>query len=561
MDIKALNNDDIEILALTYSVAAQVFEVDPLNSPPEKQKKIRKWMQKTYFDGTNFSSAARSLIDSSRPDSLIIGLAAECSRYIDDRDAERKRLFEKGAADLPDDVRLALAFLFEEFEICENVDICADEVIFTLDETCSYRRKLILHTPQKTEAGKFDALGFQDARISKEDGGYTLSCTAENYEDDTSAPVSIFFDRAETCVDVFPADRGEIMSAPWRTLALISSEILAKAELGQEYLNQDEKALIPLFKELSIPTGLVYGGEPVSDFAILKQYLNKYGLTHMIPLLDKAAAQSRSGSANPALLSRIETKLSDKKCEPLWRELYALAATTQRGYSDKPISSGGGKLSAIRSEIEAELHARGYEGSYPSFRKNGDMKGVHIEENYGQGYLIGMEKNVAYFVECRELTDGGALQIQFMSGTALLKKGEVVEDIYSCCFFDKGRRLFKTFTWDADGELDGSPRSAAEIAAKRAECKKLSRGEREFIGNVPVSLYYIVFSFLLMGGLFAVLMTLAAFLICCIPTAIMFGFGSVPEMVRAVPWWLLFVIAFVGFGGAMSIFEAKARTK
>ena len=255
----------------------------------------------------------------------------------------------------------------------------------------------------------------------------------------------------------------------------------------------------------------------------------------------------------------MSNALNDAKCESLWRELYELVADTQAEYTDKMLSYDQKKLNNIRSEIEECFHDLGYEGKYPTFVKKGALKGIRLEESYDQSYFVGREKYAQYMVECREILYGDMLHIQFICGTAFLKKSETVPDIYSCCFNKKGRRIFKKFLWDA-AEMDALPQYVT-IAAKRAECTKLNKKEKGLLGNTAGSWLYFALMFLFMGGMFAVLFTAAMFLFFCGLTAVLDGFGTMMEMIKEFPWWLMLVMSFVGFGGAMTIVDIKAKNK
>ena len=243
----------------------------------------------------------------------------------------------------------------------------------------------------------------------------------------------------------------------------------------------------------------------------------------------------------------------------MWRELYELVADTQQGYTDEVITYDQTKLNKIRAQIEKNFHNLGYEGKYPTFIKKGSIKGIRLEESYNQTYFVGVENNVEYIIECREFMQFGSLQIQFISGTALFLKDETITDIYSCCFDKKGRRLFKTFLCDV--EEDKEIEQLVTIAAKKAECTKLSKQEKTLIGTDPFSWQYFISTFIFAGGLFAVLMTAATFLILCLVDAIIFGFGDIPNMIKEMPWLLFFAISFVGFGGGMAIVDTMAKRK
>ena len=560
MDISKLDINHIELFGLAYSVAREVFDVEPIKATEKIQRKIRKWVNKTYVDGDDLPKKVLAFIDDSKTDSEFIEFLAECSKHIEEHGTWKKQLFEKVAIDFSEDVNKAFIHLFETMQYCETVKKQEDKIILTLDETDSYKRKLILHTSEENFIDNFDLIGFNDAQIVKEENGYKLICVAENFEAETSVPIGIFFDQATTEIDVYRADRRDFNDNPWESLAFMASDILEKDYLGAKLFNQKEKDLMPLLKELrALSVWAPLYDEETPDFEILKQYLQKHDAIHLVPLIDKAGKREKGKLVNPLLFSRLTSKLNETSCESLWRELYELVVETQEGYTDKILSYNQTKLNEIRLQIEKKFHNLGYEGRYPTFSKKGAIKGIRLEESYNQSYFVGAEKNVEHIIECREFFNCDVLNIQFICGTALLKKGESITDIYSCCFNKKGRRLFKKICWDSE-DTDVLEQFIT-IAAKKAECTKLNKKEKELLGNGTVSWQYFVSMFIFAGGLFAVLMTAAIFLILSLVDAIFLGVSDIPNMIKEMPWWLFFAISFVGFGGAMAIVDTKAKTK
>lgn len=560
MDISKLDINHIELFGLAYSVAREVFDVEPIKATEKIQRKIRKWANKTYLDDNDLPKKVLAFIDDSKTDSEFIEFLAECSKHIEEHGSWKKQLFEKVAIDFSEDVKKAFIHLFETMQYCETVKKQEDKIIFTLDKTDSYKRKLILHTSKENFIDNFDLIGFSDAQIVKDENGYKLICVAENFEAETSVPISIYFYQATTEIDIYRADRRDFNDNPWESLAFMASDILEKDYLGAKFFNQKEKDLMPLLKELrALSVWAPLYDEETPDFEILKQYLQKHDAIHLVPLIDKAGKREKGKLVNPLLFSRLTSKLNETSCESLWRELYELVVETQEGYTDKILSYNQTKLNKIRLQIEKKFHNLGYEGRYPTFSKKGAIKGIRLEESYNQSYFVGAEKNVEHIIECREFFNCDVLNIQFICGTALLKKGESIIDIYSCCFNKKGRRLFKKICWDA--EDTNALEQFITIAAKKAECTKLNTKEKELLGNGTVSWQYFISMFIFAGGLFAVLMTAATFLILCLVTAILDGFSGILDMIKQMPWWLFFAISFVGFGGAMAIVDTKAKTK
>lgn len=559
MDVSILNLKDIELFHLAYTVSKDVFLSSPLEASPGTQKRIRKWVNQVYIADNSLPQTVKDFIDDSKSDGEFIAFMAACADYMEVHIAEKKQLFEEVTAGFTADVKNAFLHLFATKVYADDFELGENKLTFSLDSCGSYSRKLILHTSQDDMLKKVYLFDFSDAQILKDADGYQLICATDKADEGDSVPTSIHFDGATTEINLYRADRRSFCDAPWETLTCIASEILDKEILGSEYFNEKEQALIPLLQELRALSLWAPITEETPSFEILKQYIRKHNLPHLIPLLEKYAIKKKGHSVRPLLFSKLSNKFNAAACEALWRELYALVAETQEGYIDATHSYSRRKFGKIKKQIEEAFHALGYEGSYPTFRKQGAIKGIRLEESYGQSYFVGPEKNVEYIVLCREHWHFETFRIQFLCGTALLKKDESITDIYSCCFNKKGRRLFKNFYWE-DGDISTLAQFAA-IAAKKAECTKLAKEDKKLLGSDGVSWQYFLFEFLFAGGLFGIMMTTATFLILCLVTILTVGFGSLLEMIKTMPWLLFFAISFFGFGIPMAIVDAKAKTK
>lgn len=560
MDISKIDLNFIEIFSLIYSVAKGIFEVEPIEASEKKQKQIRKWANKTYIKDEDFPKKVLKFVDDTRSDAEFIAFLKECFDYIEEKGSWKKQLFEKATTEFSPEVKKAF---LELFEFGDNGCVKQEEgkIVFTVDETYAYKRELILHTKEENFISDSDTFNFADAQILRDENGYRLVCCVEDLNDEVWRPINIFFTDATINIEVFRADQRAFDGCPWEHLAWIAYDILDKCSLNGDYLNSKEKALIPLLKELKVLSvwAPLYE-EECPNFKILKQYAKKQNLTHLIPLFDKAVSNFSSGNANIRHFVSLVDTLNEAAYEPLWREVFGVLSASQEGYAKRSTSSNEASLRQARETIQNKLHSLGYEGEYPHFYKNGDMKGIHLESNYDISYFVGHEKNVKYIIECVEDTRYGMLKIQFLCGTAFLKKDNLITDVYSCGFNAKGKRLFKTLLIDAN-ELDTLDQTVV-TAAKKAECIKLSKAEKSISNeNGPINWRAFAAIFIIMGGLFAIMMTAAIFLICCIVTVIAVGIKAVPEMVTQIPWWLLFSISFVGFGGGMAITETIAGRK
>ena len=556
MDISNLDLKYIRLFATANKGASYIFGIAPNQASPGKQKKIRKWLNTSYICDDHLPQAVAAFIEQAS-DREVMAFLSACDDYMQEKDASDRQLLTQVIGEFSQDVQEAFTKLFYEVEFFESVQVRGDKIILTLEDCSAYKRALILHAPQESPVGDFHWFDFSDVQLLKEGNGYKLVCAAENSEEETSVPVTIFFDRATTEIDVYRADRRDFGNTPWESLAFMALVILEKDSLGAEYFNQKERDLLPLLKELRALCNMIgYYDEEAYKFENLKHYIRKHGLLHLLPLVDTVTKKSTGKTAGAVHMTRLVSQLNHSACEGLWRELYRLVADSQEGYADKLLAY---KLSGIKVQIEEAFHRLGYEGAYPNFCKTGALKGTRLEESYNLTYWIGMEKNARYMIHCQELLFGDTMHIQFLCGTAFLKKDETITDIYSCCFNAKGRRLFKTLFW-----FDESPDTLdrfVTMAAKRAECTKLTKEEKSLLGQIRPDWNYFVTMFLFTGGLFAVMMTVAAFLLCCLVTAILLGFNEIWGMIEYMPWCFIFLFSFVSFGGAMAILDITAKSK
>jgi len=562
MDITKVDSDYIEMFAFAYSVATEVFCVAPAHAVPKKQKQIRKWIQKNYIDNGEFPEKVMNYIDMSKSDSEVLELMEECYNYVKEHGTLKKQFLEKTLEDFSDNVKKAFLHLFEEMLFSDDVERTDGKMVFTLNETFSYKWSLILYTGDSCLDERFDELCFADAKIEKDGEGYRLFCLKEDYKQGAEVPVNIFFKKAETKVEIFRADCRTFAGTPWDTLAFTAIEILDKSYLGDEYLNQKEKDLVPLLKELR---SLINGVPPCenqtqTEYIFLRRYFEDYGLNNVTALLDEIAENYMNPAKRGPLIICLNNRLNESKSEPLWRKLSMLLSDSQEGYAERQAFGDEVMLKRIRTRIEKQLHSLGYEGEYPVFCKNGVMKGIRLEESYDFSYFLGAEKNVRYIIQCIEDSTFGRLQIQFLCGTALLKKDEEISDIYSCCFNAKGRRLFKDVYYQS--EESESLEQIVTIAAKKAECVRLNKEEKQiFYGKSVFGWRQFLTKLIFTGGLFATAMLVAMVLFCSIFTAVTVGTDEVRAVLQQMPFGALFALAFIGFGGAMAIIDLIVKTK
>ncbi len=408
-------------------------------------------------------------------------------------------------------------------------------------------------------------VGFVNATLSREGDGFVLQCFFRPEGEPLFRPLRIEFRDAglDRVMYAVPVDDPVIQLPPWQSLAFHAEEILTREEAGKDSFSEGERAILPLLRELA-SLGKENAFYPAEGYPELAERAERYGMG--------AAFSPPSGSASPHALiqrrARLLLDLNKVRFEGLWREIREEIRQSQGSYPQR-FPTGRKDLTAARKKIEAKLRSLGYEGSWPEFRKEGPVRGFRLVQGWGQSYFVGMEQRGEFIVRCFEV--GGvswepdSRMICFACGTAFLRRGEErVEDIHSCGFVDGGRRALKFFLYDPE-QMDGDAGAYAEVAAKKAECRRLNKSDKrirwETAGRGPMSPLEAILFAVFTGGMFSVLFMGIAFLVMCIVTLALFGPGEIGGMIRAIPWGLLFLICFVGFGGLMTLVEILSRNK
>ena len=458
------------------------------------------------------------------------------------------------------DVKKAFLKLTDEIVCCDKIRETENGFIIRIDNNTAFERNLVLHKSLKSKVKEFECFDFSEMQLSKEDNGYKLILSAENYESGISENINIIFDNATVEINIYRADRGNFEDNPWETLAFMAINILEKEELGKEYFNEEEKRIIPLLKELQTLTewSIILNKE-FCGFSILKEYAENYGLKNLAPLFDKAEKKFLKNKNVASCLLNLNYELNRARCEALWRDMYNQISLTQEGYPEKISLYNQQDLEKVRNEIEEDFYKMGYEGKYPTFYKNGKTKGIKLSESYGLSYFIINEKRARYVILCKENFECDVLRIQFICGTAFLKKGENVKDIYSCCFNKKGKTFFKIINCLIDG--NSNLENFTIIASKRAECKKLTKGERAVIAENTTSFITFFPFFAFYGAISAIMFPLMFALMSFILLIIIDGFYDAYDFLLGLPWWQISGAAFVGFGIPMSVVDYLAKNK
>lgn len=252
-----------------------------------------------------------------------------------------------------------------------------------------YIRHLILTTEKLYNFDKSCFFTAQEQMLEKTDKGYILNLVCENIDDYTNENttektenIKICFTEATVEIKPYRLNLTYFYTTPWESLTVLATEIIGKQSLGEQYLNEKEKALLPLLHDIDA----MWYYDSITDsnisFSNIIKLLKKHNLEFVIKALKKVQKND-----SVFKIMNVQNKLNFIKTEPLWREIYEMILESQKEYPDYyELSSNYKKLSIcpadIHKRIEFKMHSLGYEGSFPDFYKSGKLKGIHLISNY-----------------------------------------------------------------------------------------------------------------------------------------------------------------------------------
>lgn len=446
-------------------------------------------------------------------------------------------------------------------------------IIFDSDSSSSCCKTLALHdcVVEGTTLleGEFFEIELRWYELYPEDSRFTLACLGYSGKDQ----LKLTFSGLTLDTRLYQAMDVPFGAHPWSYLAGISDELLLKHHFAEKPLNEKECALLNLARFLR--TICAFNAEYAPDLIPADPKALNAGAEEFLQLAGEQPTQKLEKLTKKLLKKGEKPKLTDSKLaeqlclpqyEALWRRLYERFAQSQAEYSHRYEECGKEAIEARRRQITAALHAQGYQGTYPDFRKEGVMKGIHFLISYDQSYLVGMEKEMSCFIHCHEYREED-WQTELIYGRAFhnrhTKKLLPVRDVFSCMWRCRGQRSFRvseTFDYlsalHEPAEIPFTPTQFAELIAAKAEFRKRPK-EKPSAGAWLRKALNFLFIFLFTGVGFGLLMTLCFMLLSAvIAFAFLHSFSAVWEILREMPWLLLFFIAGVGFGLPMAIAAA-----
>ncbi len=571
INISKIDRELLSRLSGAYLHAGFVFGVEPIEASEKKQHKVRKWISNQYIELIHNLPEEITVFSMENNDKEVLSFLKDCCAEVKRLEKRKMDKFEEDFAVFDEESKATLKHLLN-LEIWPDIKSVDNGIQIIVDDTPAYRRKLLLRNADSIPNEKQGYYCHNlDLVCKKEENKYCLHGELEEPIEETLEPFALTFSDVEVTVEVYNScDNMTFWENPWDFLRTISFSIGMKADLPGDYCNNAEKGLLPLIKEIvALEYWMELPEQEYFSFNQLKTLANQYGYEKVKLLFAKLETIKPGDSDFYTTVKKLIFLLCEQKCEPMWREIYEKIKESQAEYPNKVESLHCNKLLVeVRADIQKLLESHGYIGAYPDFVKDGALKGVHLEQSYNMTYFVGMEKRVQYHIHCYEsFEENDYLTIQFLCGTALLKKGEETEDVYGCLFNAKGRRLFHTVhhyipLQNCENAEQDDLKTSVNIAVKKAECTKLNKKEqKEYYGKMVPGWGTFWWIFFVAGGIFGITMTLISMIMCILAT-IAFGlFSDIPEMLSIMPWGLLLVIGWIGFGGAMGIVEVLARRK
>ena len=375
-------------------------------------------------------------------------------------------------------------------------------------------------------------IGFFDPFELKEDGdAYILTGHISDLDYEDEEDVQLRFADAETNFGNLRLEPVVRYGRPWQCLADCGRELLHKAQMAGELLNDRERAILPMLRELGMVTG--YGSdEEVIGF----DHLRVRFTAELHPYLDQMERSAKNWKKYRKSADQLLNRLNRIEYLPLWKKIRDEIADTQTDYTASTQVSP-----EVVRKIEAGLHSRGYRGCYPEFVKTGTIEQSREMRSHDTCKWVRKGTPGVFHIRVVELNMG---QLQFLCGTELLTDGEQSLGFDSCGFDAKGGCFLRDVTWTEGDDLD----RRLLLAAKKAELRKLTRQEKDF-GELLWPLFLI--AVLGFGGFTAVCMTIGMALVAGLVSLLFGGADAMWNVLTILPYGKVFWFTLVTVGGTL----------
>lgn len=590
IDIPQIQAETLETLSLMYEHIEIFYEKDITQASRRKQHRVRKHIEKNYETWIkNQLGGVAAYFDEEESDASVLQFLEQCHEEYEEHKIQQERLFRQQTSTLPAATANALWELTTSNVFFPIVN--GDSARIELDNNFAFKRTLILSglqgLPKPLEPSD-NSLIFciSFCRITVEENCYRLTGDLDFYEDfdQTSPEVNITFTDVQLDTECYCATNEGFSDDPWTYLGRIALNIYLKFIHTDNLCNSLEHALLPLLKEIAFlthPWG-ISDGHLCTSYPHFEALLHQHGYEELLPLI-AALKDTKPHSARYNIRQqKLISTLCKSKYEPLWRHIWNHVEASQKDYpAQADCSCPTAVLQETKASIQQLMEQHGYEGSYPDFIKHAPLRRIHLEESYDMSYWVGMEKEVTYHIHCTEFVDESEyLTVQFLCGTSIKPKKDPCADVYSCLFNANGKRFFHTMHYDyklnsLDGSIDSEidvfelmTRSndleqSVQIAMKKNQLQKLTKEERDvYYGLMDASPFIIFFLVFLVGGLlFATCMTVGFMVITFLAVLFIGELEQFLELFFDIPWLVIYLFCFLGYGIPMGIITMLSKRK
>lgn len=372
---------------------------------------------------------------------------------------------------------------------------------------------------------------FDPYELKKDGEGYILIGQVMDLDWENDEDVELRFSNVEMELGNVRMEPVVCYVRPWQSLAGYGRELLRKNDVAKELLNDREREILPLLRELELLTG--YGvDEEVNTF----DHLRARFPAELQLDLDRIERSRKHWKKYRNQTEKLLKRLNRIEYLPLWQSIRDEIAATQTDYpASRQVSP------EVVRHIEDGLHSDGYSGSYPDFVKTGTIERGRLMKYHDTLHWVRKGTPAVFHIRVVEQNAG---QLQFLCGTELMKAGEQSLGFDSCGFDAKGRRYLRSYMWNEGDDLE----KKLGIAVKKAELCKLSREERGF-GEIAWPLFLIaLFGF---GGFFAFCMTIGTGLVAGLVSLLFEGVDGMWDILGILPYGKVFWFTMLVTGGTL----------
>lgn len=298
------------------------------------KKEIYRWIQRSY--GRNhweMSEKVSKYFLSAKNCGEILHFLQECSLQVENSEKEYFRKIEElTSAFTPETAEALQELVLSPF--WQAVSRKGDRVEFLLGEEEAVLRRLTLYDTEGIIPDSNQFL-YGSVELSEEDGRFWLRGEVQNAESE-SAKVELSFLRADVQAKScrITAEWG-CFETPWSCLQSLGASLMEKDRIAGYACNEEEKALLPLMREIVSLDAVLEEKDWVKKFPELKELAQKYGKDNVAELLDEIEKTLPDISSCQKLLDKLFFILNGIECEPLWREIFNQIEQSQKAYPDR----------------------------------------------------------------------------------------------------------------------------------------------------------------------------------------------------------------------------------